>query len=392
MKDFFYNLVRFINICYNHCSLPTNLLNGIISPIVKDKKGNITDSNNYRPIMQSSNILKLIELHLLTFLEEKLNINEHQFGFVSGVSDAAFVLKEVIHSYIHNDSCIYANFVDLSKAFDLVDHKILIDKLVKCNVPIDIIRILGVYLRNQLACIRFGSSYSDWHYVNLGVRQGGILSPLLFKFYIDSILSNINKVDFGCRFGISRLNGIAYADDLVLIAKSSHDLNILFCQLDNDIRSLRLKINEKKCKVMIFQKRKNYHNINEMTLNNTKFEVVSSYKYLGHHITYNLDDEVDIKFKLNNFYSSFYSMLRNFKGLNLDALMYLFNSLCVQQYGVPLWNTSNLYSKPYFRAFEVAYSNSLKTMLGCSKFVSSHLVAETCNQLLLKHGICINTG
>ena len=122
-----------------------------------------------------------------------------------------------------------------------------------------------------------------------------------------------------------------------------------------------------------------------MVLNNAVFEVVKSYKYLGHHITYNLDDDVDMKSKLNDFYFSLYSMHTNSNGLNLNTSMYLFNTLCVQQYGVPLWNTKNLCSKPYFRAYEIAYSNSLKTMLGFHKFISSHLVAETYNQLLFNH-------
>ena len=80
------NLVNFINLCFRHCYIPTELLKGEITPILKDKKGSISDSNNYRPVMQSSCILKIFESHLLDFLSEKLFFNSRQFGFVKGLS------------------------------------------------------------------------------------------------------------------------------------------------------------------------------------------------------------------------------------------------------------------------------------------------------------------
>ena len=125
--DFLTCISKFINMCYIHCIFPPNLLRGDLNPTVKDLKGNITDSANYRPVMQSSCLLKLVELHILSVLEEKVFFNSRQFGFVKGssTSDACFLLKETVHSYMKNNGRAFSVFVDLSKAFDMVDYCIL---------------------------------------------------------------------------------------------------------------------------------------------------------------------------------------------------------------------------------------------------------------------------
>ena len=114
------NIVCFINACYMHCSIPIDVLKGDINPIVKDANGNITESNNYRPVMQSSVILKLIEKHILMVLEEKVTFNFRQFVFLKGCSttDACLIMKEIVQPYIENKGRAYSAFIDLSKAFD----------------------------------------------------------------------------------------------------------------------------------------------------------------------------------------------------------------------------------------------------------------------------------
>ena len=131
--NFLDNLSVFINMYFNHSYLPYKLLRGTISPIVKDSKKSSSMSSNYRPIMISSSILKLIELHILTILKEKIPLNSLQFGFMDGVSttDACLTLKEIINSYRGKKSCVFANFINLSKAFDLIDPFILCNKLLE---------------------------------------------------------------------------------------------------------------------------------------------------------------------------------------------------------------------------------------------------------------------
>ena len=123
-EGFLENLAHFLNSCSSHCFFPDDLLKGDINPTIKDLKGNVTESANYRPVMQSSCILKIVEMHILKILEEKITFNCRQFGFEKGSStaDACFLLKDVLYNSTRNKGKAFAAFIDLSKAFDKVNH------------------------------------------------------------------------------------------------------------------------------------------------------------------------------------------------------------------------------------------------------------------------------
>ena len=76
------------------------------------------------------------------------------------------------------------------------------------------------YLRNQTARITWNGEAGDYHFVNEGVRQGGILSPILFKLYIDNMICDISEMGVGCKLGFNRLNILAYVDDIVILSNS----------------------------------------------------------------------------------------------------------------------------------------------------------------------------
>ena len=145
-------------------------------------------------------------------------------------------------------------------------------------------------------------------------------------------------MDIGCKLGISCINILTYADDIVLLSNSVENLNKIYTKFETNIMNLKLKINTNKSKVIIFEKNKKRSTCGSLTLNNRKFDIVKEYKYLGNIITFNLEDESDVKLKLNYFYSSFNSLYRTFTGLNLETILFLFNSYCCPQYRVPLWN------------------------------------------------------
>ena len=116
-------------------------------------------------------------MHLLGILEEKISFNTRQFGFKKGVSttDACFLLKEVLHGYTGRKDTAIAMFIDLSKAFDQVDHFLLGQKLIKRGVPGDVTLLLMHYLRNQSANIVWGAAQGHYRPVEKSVRQGGII-------------------------------------------------------------------------------------------------------------------------------------------------------------------------------------------------------------------------
>ena len=159
-------------------------------------------------------------------------------------TDACFVVKEIINKYKASEGVL--TFIDLTKAFDSVDHFVLRKKMLQKNLPVDNVYILLHYLRNQMACVKWKHHESQPLYVNQGVRQGGVLSPFLFKFYINDLLNEISQMNEGCIIGIHRINIIAYADDIVLCAASEQQMNNIYAKFSQYIDDLNLKINLEK--------------------------------------------------------------------------------------------------------------------------------------------------
>ena len=212
-----------------HSYLPSEMIYGIITPIIKDKFGDVADSENYRPIMSSSVMLKLFEYCILTKIEPFITLNDRQHGFRKKYSTttACFALKETVMLYNNGNSDVYASFIDFRKAFDSVDHNILIQKLHKIGLPDNIVRVIAFWYDNQMVRVRFNSCLSgEWKLSN-GVRQGGVLSGLFFSIYINDLIDKISSMDVGCKMDIVRANIVAYADDVVLLAPSARALQLL---------------------------------------------------------------------------------------------------------------------------------------------------------------------
>ena len=162
------------------------MIKGIITPIVKNKFGNLCSSDNYRPIMNSSVFLKLFEYCLLLKIEPYIKLNDRQHGFRKSYSTATacFMLRETILNYTQSHSSVYSCFLDISKAFDTVDHSILIYELHKRGVPACLVNIIEYWYDNQFVNVKFNDSLSQEWKIGNGVRQGGVLSGLLFSIYI----------------------------------------------------------------------------------------------------------------------------------------------------------------------------------------------------------------
>ena len=311
-----------------------------------------------------------------------------QLGLEPSISstDSTFVLEKILHRYTGKRNKIIALFLDISKAFDRVNHFVIGKELLSRNIPPDMVLFLMSYLRNQKARVVWNGICGKYLTVEEGVRQGGILSPFLFKLYMDTLIRNVNKLDVGCRVGTQRANILAYADDLVLLAPDYRSLDSLYCFLKSGLDGLNMILNVSKSKCMMFSKTgvKDQGNI---ILGDDVFEIVDTFKFLGHYITSKLTDTKDIQIKLNSFYGKCHSLHRNFCNLNSSVLLFLFKAYCIPDYGIALWNHDNTFRSQNFKSFQIAYNKAVKRILNVPSYSSSHIAAELCDLLMLNHHV-----
>ena len=148
-----------------------------------------TRCEEFRGITVSTIISKVFESCLIRIIESYFNSSEKQFGFKKGgCRDAIFTVKSVVDHYTRNNYTINICALDLTKAYDRVNHDILFLKLMERKVPKSYMLILKNWYDKILLSVRRGDSLSPWTSLLSGVRQGGILSPVLFAIFGDSVL------------------------------------------------------------------------------------------------------------------------------------------------------------------------------------------------------------
>ena len=241
-----------LSLCFtlflSHGHLPPKLIQTTIVPIIKNKCGNISSSNNYRPIALATIISKLLESILLKKCEEYLYTSTNQFGFkkAHGTELCIYTLREYIELYRKRSTTVFAKFLDAGKAFNRLDHWLLFKKLIKRKVPLFIVRLLIVWYSLQMMHIRWGNIFSTSFCVSNGVKQGGILSPVLFNVYTDDLSCALNRSNIGGRIGGEIVNHLSYADDLCLICLSSAGMQKLLNVCSNYATEHSLSYNANK--------------------------------------------------------------------------------------------------------------------------------------------------
>lgn len=236
------------------------------------KKGDRKLLNNYRPISVLSVINKIFELvikkRLLNFFEGKDILYNHQYGFRRNrnTSLAALTLVDKIKLAIDNNKVAGAIFIDLCKAFDLVNHKILLDKLEYYGVRGLALKLITSYLSDRYQTVYVGTHKSDSKIVDLGVPQGSVLGPILFLIYINDI-------------GNLKLHGMPFlfADDTVLFYGQTSDAEQMLQFMQEDLNTLA-----------------KFFSINKLVLNldKTNYIVFSSPLYmLDHHMALIIDNK-----------------------------------------------------------------------------------------------------
>ena len=177
------------NCFISHGYLPSEFMKTAIVPIIKNKTGDTSDKNNYRPIALVTACSKIFELCILSIIENYICTHDHQFGFKKqhATDMCIYTVKSVIKYYTRQSSPVYTCFLDASKAFDRISHWTLFKKLIACNTPVLIVRILMDWYQRQSICVKWGKRTSEHFSIINGVRQGGVLLPQLFAIYMNDL-------------------------------------------------------------------------------------------------------------------------------------------------------------------------------------------------------------
>ena len=187
--------------------------------ILIHKKGSKTEPLNYRGISLLSCVSKLftaiLNKRLMNYVEENNILSKSQLGFVPGnrTSDAHIILHNIIQEYCHKKGKkVYSCFVDFSKAFDNISREILFEKLLKHGITGNFYNVLKNMYFNDQTKIKVGDHLTETIFPNQGVRQGCILSPLLFNIYLADLPQRLElSQNSGPRVGGHLFNNVIWA-------------------------------------------------------------------------------------------------------------------------------------------------------------------------------------
>ena len=173
-----------------HSCVPEVIALSTVIPIPKGKHCNISSLANYRGISLISMFDKLFDLILLSRYSDELCFCDLQFGFKPKRSTdmCTMILKKSVSYYVNNNTSVYCTFLDASKAFDRVEYSKLFRLLMKRKLPAIVLRMLCNMYVNHRARVQWNGVCSTVFAVLNGVKQGGIISPIMFRVYIDNLL------------------------------------------------------------------------------------------------------------------------------------------------------------------------------------------------------------
>ena len=278
-------LIGLIGKVWNGEDIPEDWKIGIIVPLYK--KGDPNNVANYRGITLLSTAYKLYTEVLRRRLEKEVNdkglLPENQAGFRKRRStiDNIYILNHITQKAKNKKKRIYAMFVDFKAAFDTVDRNILWEIMENAGISNYITeRLKGVYEETKVK-VRIGNEITKEFWITKGLRQGCVLSPILFCLYIAELEDVFRERNIGgIRLGNERIWSLAYADDIVILAENREALLDMCGTMKKFIKKRRLILSTEKTKILVFNKGKNGKK-EKWKWDKDVIEEVKIFKYLG---------------------------------------------------------------------------------------------------------------
>ena len=335
-------LTLVFNAMISHGISPDSMLNGTMVPIPKGKGKAIIYSDNYRAITLSSILCKVFDWIILIKENNILRSSDLQFGFKEHASttQCIFALNEVISYYNSKGSDVFAVFLDATKAFDRIIFCKLFRKLLDRNMPPLLLRFLRYMYTNQNLQVRWCPITVAKFGASNGVKQGAVLSPVLFSVYMDDLYFQLKESGNGCYIGNHYVGSLGYADDTVLMSPSLKGLQKMV-DISVDYASKHDIIYDgSKSQSVIFPTIINRHTERHIIIGGERLQNVNDAVHLGHHVSAKNKDCM-LQSAISQFWRSFNIFRSDFGKLHPDIQCELFKTYCSSFYGAPLWNINS---------------------------------------------------
>jgi len=326
-------LCKLFNFFIHTGFLPSNFGTSYTVPIPKqDGRLYGLSVNDFRGISISPVISKIFENAILVRFADYFTTSDYQFGFKKNhsCSHAIYCVRSVAEHYINNGSTVNICTVDLSKAFDRMNHFVLFIKLMERRFPIQLLNLFVLWFRISETCVRWGSYDSHFFKLTAGVRQGGVLSPYFFAIFVDDIVHKIIDCNVGCYFRNMCVSIFLYADDIILLCPSVNGLQRLLRVCERAIEDIDMKINASKTVCMRIGPRSDATCASLTLCNGTQLKWVDTCKYLGVHFLRGRNFRCTFEDVKKKFFSSFnavYSKIGRFA--SEEVVLNLLNTKCI---------------------------------------------------------------
>ncbi len=285
-SDICSSITVIVNQCLTTGIFPNKLKIAKVIPIHKKNSRKLV--SNYRPISVLPVVSKVFETvifdQLTMYFTRNHLFNPHQYGYKHNSSTelAALEMVDRIIDQLNNQRTPINVYLDLSKAFDSIDHTILLSKLQQYGVTNSALSLLKSYLSDRYQYVQIGETVSEMQRLNNGVPQGSILGPLLFNIFIADITESSTRFNF-----------IMYADDTTLNStlESFEDIHSNIDLADRitvelhkilkwlDLNKLCLNVAKSKC--MIFYMPPKVIPVLSIKIKDNKIDCVESFNFLG---------------------------------------------------------------------------------------------------------------
>ena len=370
-----------------HSHVTTYLLLATLVPLIKDKLGSINKSKNYRSIAISSLILKIFDWVILLLFGTKLGLDELQFAYQSRSSTTmcTWAVIETIGYFLRNGSEVFTCQTDMSKAFDMVQHSLLFQKLLDEGLPRIFLRVLITIYMFQYANVRWNGVVSDVFSLCNGVRQGAILSGILYCFYVNNLFELLRSKLTGCWVNNNFHGMFGYSDDNWVLAPSLDGLREMMKTIEDycNLHNLRFSTdpNPRKCKTKCVAFLKKERDLPSIYLCGNPLPWVKEGIHLGNNFENQYNGMArDIKMKRAQYIDKNCDLQQEFMFSHPSTRLQtnsIFNSHFT---GSPIWD---LFS-PEARMLENTWNVSFRRMYDLPYQTHRYLVEPVSGQLHLK--------